>query len=1052
MPEEKKNRLPGPDEVLKGLPSPGDILGEEVKKKEPTSEPLVSNSPLVSADTESSSTLGGSVPSGINYLQGTNFESPAPLEIPQSDPDLLTAATTPVETTAKDQAQFSPEIQKTGLLLGDKSEALLRGVAKGGSYLLQSPSFIYDAGITALNKVVNKPFGLPDAPTFGQLGNDNGLYKGAINDLEGAIGHSAEKQNEKFDQEIHQYLFGEKKDVKKGLDLLFNKAIESVPVSLAIMVGAATNPVGTSAVGASAFAADKKREIDKLAPDMPEEQKVGWAALSGGTEMALENMGLTKLVPLFKNTLKSAGKKALETQTKEVFDRTVGKIAKQYLGIHAEEIGSEMANTFIQNVYDVVSGVNPDKGLMDGVWDSGLVAGLSSTGMTTPTFLADVAITKKMRKEAQEIKDQKTSLQVDLQSPDVSDEAKKVISDKFKSLNEKEADLYAEQKEKTQALSPEGKEELSNLIQESKKIVDAASDETLTEDTREILKKDLDEVDKKIDKVYETAKAEKPAEKPVEQAQDTSVQDEIDYLNEIKNSGIPMDETESARLTELTYPAKPVEASEQIVQPTAEKQVEEINPPQNVENKDQGQKAQEASDVLTPESTEQVNEPAPVEKPKPAKELIDEEDVAPDNKDDAGVVEKMNTDIEAMKQMKTEDLAEKKFVGMIERAWKAKDEGKISRPTYTEFRNKAKDILEGKVKAKDSVDATEAKLRSTAALNKVKERLIGQNYKKITLSTSIPVTPQNISDLIDLTNKLIHRGIDAGFTISEATAKALKLVKNHPTYKKLVASKEVDEKEFEKTIKGAIKEDAEKPAAKKPVKKEPKKEDDGIEGETRKKKTAARQETSPEFKDTVAEMSEDDKFYKSIKKSAVEPHINKILDKVQQDGELEQMAEAMLAGENPFHIKIAQVAQYLLAERLNIVAQNDGNQMQKSATHKLAAKLLVQRNERINVSATQIALEDIIAQRLPLSEEGLKAYAEVSYSKIQDRAHTDIQKKDIKQAAQEYRNELDESFNNLVREAVKSEINRIVESTKGKEWADKIRMKNENLRIDLKEC
>lgn len=355
-------------------------------------------------------------------------------------------------------------------LTGDKTEALARGIATMGSLIMKIPIGTYDAIVTTTNKVINRPFGLNDAPTFAQLGPDeDSIYKSTINDLDAAIKRSSEQEAVYYGEEISPYFFGEKKDFNKGLSLMVNKAIESLPTSLALMYSMATNPMAANAAGVSAFSADKKMQLDKAVPEMPEDQKVMWSTLSGATEQALENFGLSKLAPLLRSTLKKAGKEAMEKEAKQIFNETVGKVSKKYLGVFAEEVGSEGLNQFMQNVYANVSGEDPNRKLSDGVLDAMLVAGISAGGLTGPAYLAYIAVTRKSKKQAQEINEMRNAIMEDMRNEEIAHEIKDKLNEKLKDLNEQEADLAAQENEAVSNLSSEAQTELDALIKKKKR-------------------------------------------------------------------------------------------------------------------------------------------------------------------------------------------------------------------------------------------------------------------------------------------------------------------------------------------------------------------------------------------------------------------------------------------------------------------------------------------------------------------------------------------------------------------------------------------------------
>lgn len=1092
------------------------VVGDFKQKYGEKKKPQIAPAPLLSASSglESASTAGGSVPSGINYLAGQNFTEPAPVQGDLTDPSVtsqLQSASTPATIVPKDQSQFDPNIQQkaTGPLMGDKTEALMRGAARLGSSVLKTPGFLYDVATAATNNIINRPLGINDTPTSKQIGEALPDFMNVTTPLDQAVSHSEEKFQKKYDKGVSEYFSNG--DYKKGFDLLATSIAETAPVTIALMMGnAAGITAGQSvATGGAVFGADKMTELDNN-PNISQEQKVMVAAANGLMEGAFEQFGLTKLGAVTRDVLKKSGAEAAKKIAEEGFKASYGKILKQYLGTSAEEALTEAATQFSQNAIDKYSGANPELDLKTGVVDAAIIGLGAGASMASPTTLLSVVKTKKAMKQAAALADQKKALEEDLQVPEVPDDVKSSISKKIRDINEQEADIASQEKEKFNNLTDEGKQQVDALLQKSNEISSVITNENVSDDTRESFKKDLDAIDNEIDKVYETAT--KPAEPEVADQEITSedTEAEIAYLNELRDA-FGLEESELARLIELqsakvnnnekeqytqgeevrndnptkqdinqdgitgTGSPEPISTDVQQenqerptentsvtgadLQAVAEEEIIQESPEQQTINTDQnGQETEnknQEADVLAPvePAAEDINEensaPAATQ---PQNELIDEEDQQEDVKDSPAAKESLDRDIEAIKQMKTKDLAEKKFVGMIERAWKAKEDGKISRKTYTAFRNKAKDILEGKVRAKDSVDATEAKLRSTAAINKVRERLLGQGYKKIVLSSPIPITPKTIDDLLTLTNRLIHRGIDAGYTIQEATQKALKAIKLNPAYKRLVGEgKDVDEKTFDEAVNSSLK--PKNPKNKQPETPKDKEQPADISGPLRKKKTVARVKESARMKDIAKELDPGAEFYQSVSVPKLKKYVNDILDSYQKENLLEDLAKEMIEGRGDFNPKITPWIARGLSDRLRILAENEGNEMQKSSINKLAAKLETRRAININEAATITGLEAELAKELPLSEEGLKEFVKASLENVQDTYFSEANKKDSETALKDFSDIIQsEEAQNVIREAVDAEINRIAEATKGKEWVQAVDSALDALKIDLTDC
>lgn len=455
---------------------------------------------------------------------------------------------------------------------------------------------------------------------------------------------------------------------------------------------------------------------------------------------------------------------------------------------------------------------------------------------------------------------------------------------------------------------------------------------------------------------------------------------------------------------------------------------------------------EQSGEVKTQKEEVTQEEASAGKKPAAKQELIDEEDQTEEQKKDhPDAIKKLNDDIELLKGYKESDIASKKFKGVIERAFKMKEEGKISKPTYTKYRNIAQQVLGSKV----SVDAEKAKFHIEQLKEDVKKKLLGEGYKKVLMSAP-GFGPKQVADLIDLTAMATQKAIDAGYTVKEAIDRAVTHIKKHPFYSRLVEEGHLNEKEFNKAIsQNFIK--SEEPITEK--KEKPKKEEGDIFGETRKKKTVARAEASKEYKDIIDQMDEDEKFYKSINVKKAHEHIDQVLDKLEDKNLLEGLAEKIIKDKHPFHEKIQNLASAKLADRLRTIAQKEGNDMQKSAINKLAAELMVKKNRNTNIAATQTALEAEVAKLMPISEEGLKDFVSASIGDIQNTYLSEEQQKDIASAVNDINSLMQtKEAQQAIREAVEAEIDKIAEATKGKEWASKVNEVIDSLKIDLTDC
>lgn len=419
---------------------------------------------------------------------------------------------------------------------------------------------------------------------------------------------------------------------------------------------------------------------------------------------------------------------------------------------------------------------------------------------------------------------------------------------------------------------------------------------------------------------------------------------------------------------------------------------------------------------------------------------------------------RLDDDLEILKSIKDKKTAEQKFIGTIERAWLAKEQGKITKPEYTEFKKKAQQVLEGKIRAQDEAKATEAKLAVSKAMAKVKDRLVGKGHSPMALSAPIPVTPRTVADLIDLATSLANKAIDAGMEIKLAFAKAKRVVATHPTYMKLAKSGLLNEANFMAELDKA---EYEVSKSLEELNPEPEAKQEGasveqpseISGPWKPKKTGERLKASPKMKEVIKEMTEDDMMYLSIDMDKASDYVNNVLNQFQAEDKLTELAEEILAGNSPFPEKIKNVANARLADRLRVMSENINDTFQKRTLIQKAGKLWSERMKSINISATQVALERLVAKDLPLSTEGIKEMYQSAFQNTQEMAMGKENVDAVKDAYNSVQEALQtEEGAKTLREAVMSELERVAEALAGKEWLDKFNAARKKIKKDLSDC
>lgn len=429
-------------------------------------------------------------------------------------------------------------------------------------------------------------------------------------------------------------------------------------------------------------------------------------------------------------------------------------------------------------------------------------------------------------------------------------------------------------------------------------------------------------------------------------------------------------------------------------------------------------------------------------------ELIDEEEQLEALKeDDAESVSKLNTDIEILKKFTDKDIASKKFKAIIEKAFKMKEEGKISKPTYTKYRNIAQQVLGPKV----NIDAEKAKFHIEQLKEEVKKKLLGENYKKILLSAP-GFGPKQVEHLIDLTAKAAQKLIDAGYSIKEAVSKALSHIKEHPDYPKLIEEGHLNEKDFTKTVNetfGQIEEEIKK---EEPKQEEKKKEEPKIEEPKKEKATEVtskqRKHTSrilesefvdPEIKADLAEQGYD---YIPRKINMAQSDARKIVQYFDEGGQIDKLIDKIKTDPDMSRMEKNSIAATIF-EHLNKKASRENDpeaktDLRKKAidVHQFLAKNLTESAQDLRING---AINKSIANGDP--EVAITLLKEQAQEKINEKLSDRKTEKKIAESVNSINDieaEIEKRTKERISEEIEKEIDTRILKVISKESLDKI--------------
>lgn len=512
------------------------------------------------------------------------------------------------------------------------------------------------------------------------------------------------------------------------------------------------------------------------------------------------------------------------------------------------------------------------------------------------------------------------------------------------------------------------------------------------------------------------------------------------------------------------------------------------NPSEDVsENKSPAQETQE--DNVTPQSEDQGVLPK-------KDELIDEEEDAENKiKDDQTVLKKMQDDLEVLKAFspnnskmdsKSDDeiknLATKKYQGMIERAYKAKLDGKINRSTYTIFRNAAGDILGPKIAEKNR----EVKGQIDAIRDKIKEKLLGEGYKNVLLSAP-GINPKTVADFIDLTADLVKRGVDAGHEVRKVVDKALDYVKSHKNYADALKGENISDAKFRKLFESKISEIEsiveeptqleEKPVAEETTKDEKvtesvtentsksnKKNETVVDkpdvgtGEKKSMKHFDRIKNNPKYKELIASMDSESGVQDSTSIKKVSDYASSLISDYNKENTLPDLAIELINNDKLLHNDVQEAVMAKLVEKLYEMSDDVKlNSFEKSELVNLAAKLKESLMKNISNSAKKTVIGGRISKSIfedvSASVSQTTANVNQKVKTVQDEKLSKKEKSVLEDSDKEVNSEIDSpKFMEAVKKAAEEQVNKIREDWMGKEKSSKFANLMKSLKIDLKDC
>lgn len=382
------------------------------------------------------------------------------------------------------------------------------------------------------------------------------------------------KRQEKFSKGIvDSFMDGNYSD---GGKQILNNIAGSVP---SIILMATTAGAGNAAklgyvqktiANALPFASTKNSQLD-ADETIPQHVKTINATLNGLSEVIFDQSfgtqaAISKVTQLFRDEGRDAAVKAAKDLTKGFLTNAIKKV--QPLTGVAKGAAEEMTTQLSQNIVDKYT-IDPDKDLMEGVLDAGVVGGVTTGGIdAVGTKLASV-YNSGQKKQVGELMKQRSEIVDDLDSETLSDDIKDDLSNKLAKIDEKISNIDDQGEELANQLTEEEKQIVSEKQEKIASIEKSLQDENISETSKEIL---ADTLLKTQDQLDEILTSERKVEEPVITEEPIIENDQKleQETNEESPVSLPVEETVQPEVTKESTPIdspEVIEVNEPKVEP-----------------------------------------------------------------------------------------------------------------------------------------------------------------------------------------------------------------------------------------------------------------------------------------------------------------------------------------------------------------------------------------------------------------------------------------------------------------------------------------------------
>lgn len=520
------------------------------------------------------------------------------------------------------------------------SQGFTQGVANIGTGIIGLPEFANDIVASAMNGIIELAGGPEGAvPTW-----DETYGNTPLDQINSFVSEATQRQRDLLEKKYGEG--GTWEQIKKGningaINLIANGVGETAPImALYAMTGGAG--AGAQVAGGTAlFGSQTYQDLGES--DVPTELKLANSLVGGLAEGFFETVGTGWLFNTARKVLRTAGKEQAESFLKDSIEKTLKRAYEKYYVVTAPagEILTEGATLVTQNFMDQITGVDPERGLLDGWQDTAILAAAASTPISTPTAAIRSIRDKKARKEAEGLLEYNNGIIEALQNEDVNVEEKAALFERYQNNTQKINQYLDQEQEWRGNLTDRQRAMVEEVEQRQSEIETLMQNESLPDAARAGLEQEQSDLDAQMDEIVEETQKLPDSSDFSPETQDrirdmTARIDEINSeIRRMRNEGTLTPDVEAPlvlerrRIQDEINELEPDAQTETTVEtPTDETITETVEetPTEPVEATDTATKEVVAEPIQegTPEQGQTNLEEQPVTDPSQAVQVVDE--------------------------------------------------------------------------------------------------------------------------------------------------------------------------------------------------------------------------------------------------------------------------------------------------------------------------------------------------------------------------------------------------------------------------------------------